>query len=1152
MTTLTTSTNSPPADGARAVEEFPERPAGSPTTPEWETELFLLQGADRSHLVGRAAALSRFLAEHPDTVLKDLAFSLNTEPPTGPSRLALVAGSVAELRSRLARACERLAEPQCRQVKDLLGIYYVDQPLHPEGRLAFLFPGEGAQYPNMLGDLFAPFPEVRAFIEHCDRLAAEAGREGLSRLLYLPADADADTRARAEQARRRLGNAMCSVLMADWAMARLLGQLGLEPYAMAGHSMGELAALGVAGCVEIDARWLGQVAATLDDLQRQEEGGDAAAVVLLAVGAGRATAAEVMRQQGGPSGYLAMDNCPHQTVLIGLPNAMAAVEAEFRARQVVCERLPFRRPYHTPLFQPFLGPLDQMFEGATFRPPQTRVYSCTTGRPFPADPAAIRRLAVDHWASPVEFTAMIEAMYADGVRLFVEAGPRGNLSAFVEDILRGRPFAALPANVQRRSGLTQLQHMAAQLSAHHVPLKLEPFYCRRDPRPVAWETRPAKVSVPTPAAAEKPLALHQRARSRGAVVAQYLGVMEQFLEVQRTVVENYLARRRSPSHPLPDPSDGKDDHAPAAARPPVKAGPLIGEIVEHVPGRELLMRRPLDLGEDLYAGDHTLGGRNVSNVDPHQHGLPVMPMTFSLEMMAEVAALLLPGKTVIALKDVRLLRWLPFDEDDPPRVEAFGRILPESPAGAGTRQVRVEIRDLGNTARPGTPKLVAAAGTVVLADDYPEPPLAGPFPLTNERPCRVTPAILYRNLFHGPLFHGVIATERCGDEGIEGRVRVLSRSGWFRSIRNPEVVLDPVLTDVAMHLLGCWHLEQPDQTGRILLPFELGGLELYGPPPEVGTELTSRGRTEQESPRHVVHGVDVLGADGRLRFRLTRAGYWRFYLPFGHVNFFGPKDEYFLSKDWPAALPPAGAGPARCLRLEPPADLLQAVVRSATARLALTATELRRFRAWNGTEQQLNDDLFDRIVAKDAVRSAWRDRHGERLFPADIEIETDGHGRAVARRRNGSDAELFPAVALARAGNLVVALAAFRARVGLAVERIGAQAPAFEETAFDPGERQLLECFGDRAEAVSRLWAAKGALAQALGKEGPRAIRAREVDPVSGFVRAVAPPAPSASEGKNPPSLVHRVGPEEAALTVWTARDGDLVAAVTFAEGEPA
>ena len=60
-------------------------------------------------------------------------------------------------------------------------------------------------------------------------------------------------------------------------------------------------------------------------------------------------------------------------------------------------------------------------------------------------PEEIRSLLVEHWTSPVRFRETIEALYADGARVFVEAGPRGNMTAFVEDILRGRPACAVAA-----------------------------------------------------------------------------------------------------------------------------------------------------------------------------------------------------------------------------------------------------------------------------------------------------------------------------------------------------------------------------------------------------------------------------------------------------------------------------------------------------------------------------------------------------------------------------------------------------------------------------------------------------------------------------------------------------------------------------------
>ncbi len=96
--------------------------------------------------------------------------------------------------------------------------------------------------------------------------------------------------------------------------------------------------------------------------------------------------------------------------------------------------------------------------------------------------------------------------------------------------------------------------------------------------------------------------------------------------------------------------------------------------------------------------------------------------------------------------------------------------------------------------------------------------------------------------------------------------------------------------------------------------------------------------------------------------RLTGAGYWRFYLPFGHVNFFGPKDEYFLSRDWPEAVPPAAAGapPRRCYVLDPPPDLKQPVLRAAGARVTMTPTELDTFNNWSGTDADLNDWFFGR------------------------------------------------------------------------------------------------------------------------------------------------------------------------------------------------
>ncbi|HEY7153279.1 MAG TPA: polyketide synthase dehydratase domain-containing protein, partial [Gemmataceae bacterium] len=499
---------------------------------------------------------------------------------------------------------------------------------------------------------------------------------------------------------------------------------------------------------------------------------------------------------------------------------------------------------------------------------------------------------------------------------------------------------------------------------------------------------------------------------RAAVMQQYFSAMEQFLDVEREVMEAFLTRRGSRG---------------ANATP--LAWPLLGEIVRHEPGRELVLRRRMDVDEDLYAGDHTLGGRDASAVDPSQHGLPFMPMAFSLEMMAEAAAFLLPGRLVVGMKRVRLQRWIPFD-DEPITVELIARVRPEA-----TDEVAVEVRDLGNAVRPGNADSSAVVGTVLLGERYPEPPPPEAFPLTREGPCRFTRHQLYageRRLFHGPLFEALDSTDRQGDEGIEGHLRTLPHSGLFRSTPEPNLLLDPLLIDASTHLLGCWHLGQPDRSGRTVLPYELGNVTFYGPKPAAGSRIKCRVRVENGSARQVSHRIDLLGPDDRLWCRLAPAEYWRFYWPLEFVDFFRHKERFLLAKDWPTLV--AGDS-VRCLRLDPPSDLCQPVHRTALARVTLTREEWKIFRLLKLSEQELTDWLFGRIAAKDAVRLLWFERHGQRLFPADIELGTDAGECVRPLYRGGVLIEELPRISFSSVSGTSAAAAVFGRDVRLILRR---------------------------------------------------------------------------------------------------------------------
>ncbi|MDY3561183.1 polyketide synthase dehydratase domain-containing protein [Gemmata sp. JC673] len=1115
-------------------------PATPPAT-GWDTVLFVLRGADRAELRARALSLVADLERRPDAELIPLAAALAAELQPGGARLAVVAGSHADLLARLTRAADRLGDPKVKQIRDSNGAYYFSEPLAEQGTVALLFPGEGAQYLNMLADLCGVFPEVEDTFAWSDQLSAEAGRPeaSLRRMLHLPLSATAEEKAAAEAELRGLGPSIFGVLLADQAIYRVIEHLKVPVAAMAGHSAGELGALLASGAMDTRESHGSRLPDIMEVMQRQEADAGGPDVALLAVGASKQTITEVAEAVAGGAVIVAMDNCPHQCVAVGPTHLVAAVESALAEKGVIAERLPFKRPYHTPLFEPYMGAFRELFAAVPFGGQHTPIYSCSTGALFPSDPDAMRELAVNHWVHPVEFTRLIENMHADGVRLFVECGPRGNLSAFVEDILRGKPFAAIPANVPRKSGPTQINHMVAQLVAHGVELNLGHLFGARDEDPAPgpltvladpvsgasvghWEGKGSSADLqqaaPTGPAGER------RAVGRSDfAVHDYLRVMGQFLDTQREVMSAFLGSPFVPSAPAPA-VDRLVPVEPVSA-PASEALPpfcLVETVVHHEPGREIVFRRVLDEREDRYASDHTLGGRGVSREDPGQNGLPVLPMTFSLEAMAEAASLLVPGKVVIGLRNIRLFRWLPLDPETT-TLEVRATVAVVDP-GTGAVEVRADVRDLGNSfLRDGAGKASAEA-VVLLADRYPDPPAPLPFELTDAVPCKSTVEDLRRNMFHGPVFQMIRTLDTTGREGIEGTLEVQSRDTWFRSNPDPQFALDPVLMDAAMHILGAWHLEQPDWTGRILLPFEVQKVEYFGPTPQVGAHVLVRGHNEQESARHFRHGLEVFDETGNVWLRLTGAGYWRFYLPFGHVNFFGPKDEYYLSREWAEAATgnsefgirnseqktqgnstPHSAF-AKCYFLEPPADLKQPVLRAAGARVTMTPAELAVFGTWSGTDAELNDWFFGRMLAKDAVRSAWSQKHGEAMFPADMETET-ADGRIVCRPRGAAKSEAFPNVAVAVADGKVAAFAAFAERVGIALQTVPKNATP-------------------EADAEARTAVACGAVADALGvpREG---CTLQSLDANTGAARVTA---------------------GGAAVRVQTARNKDAVVATTLCE----
>ena len=252
---------------------------------------------------------------------------------------------------------------------------------------------------------------------------------------------------------------------------------------------------------------------------------------------------------------------------------------------------------------------------------------------------------------------------------------------------------------------------------------------------------------------------------------------------------------------------------------------------------------------------------------------------------------------------------------------------------------------------------------------------------------------------------------------------------------------------------------------------------------------------------------------------------WRFYVPFGEVNFHGPKDQYFLSHRWhqveeqrsDVRRPDA---PLALVRLEPPVDLNQGSMLQVTAKVTLTPSELREYRRLEGLGDDVKGWLFDRNAAKDAIRLVWNEMTGQRLFPSDIEVEPMADGRFTAHRR-GASGESFPPAAIDRAARRRSPSRRPERKSSASRWRswVHRSRTAKRSRRRTPRSVRLLAAFrGDPAEASLRLQCARRAVARAAGLPEPddlEAVRVRGIVEGTGTV-LVAVVGVAMPEGRSP------------------------------------
>ena len=419
-----------PSDGAGTT-------ARQPGAVPW-----VVSGATKSALRDQAAALVSWLDRRPEQRPADVALSLATSRTRFEHRLAVVTPHDATPRTALAEWAAG-GSP--------LGVLEGVAP--GRTKLAVLFSGQGSQRLGMGRELYGRFPVfARALDEVWEGLDP-----GLREVMW-----GADARAL-----DRTGHAQPALFALEVALFRLVESWGVRPEAVAGHSVGEIAAAHVAGVFSLeDACALVSARARL--MQALPAGG-----AMAALQASRDEVEEAVRDSA-PGVSLAAVNGPRSVVVSGDEDAVAAVTARFTEQGRKTSRLQVSHAFHSALMDPMLEDFRQVARSLSYRPPEIDVVCDLTGDVARGTELCDPDYWVRHVRETVRFADCVRTMAADGVRTFLELGPDGVLSALAAESLP--EGLAAPALHPERGEEDTLVTALSRLHVVGVPVDWAPAF----------------------------------------------------------------------------------------------------------------------------------------------------------------------------------------------------------------------------------------------------------------------------------------------------------------------------------------------------------------------------------------------------------------------------------------------------------------------------------------------------------------------------------------------------------------------------------------------------------------------------------------------------------------------------------------------------
>ncbi|MEX0817261.1 MAG: acyltransferase domain-containing protein, partial [Gaiellales bacterium] len=430
------------------IEEAPpqqQAPAKDGDAPEPGLSPVLVSAKGDQALRAQASQLHSHLKAHPETSIADVGYSLAVGRARLPERAAIVCTERDQLLAGLAALAR--GEPAPGLLRASAG---------GEGKVAFMFTGQGAQRAGMGRELYETFPVFTAALDEVlEQLDPQLERP-LKEVLF------AEAGSPEAKLLDRTQFTQPALFALEVALYRLVESFGLHPDYLVGHSIGELSAAHVAGVLSLeDACKL--VAARGALMGALPDGGAMAAV--------RAEEQEVLESLEGFEDELALAavNGPNSVVVSGSGDALAKWAAGLEQQGHKVTELKVSHAFHSPLMEPMLAEFGSLAKSLAFAEPKIAIASNLSGELATNEELCSPDYWVRHVREPVRFAKGIDCLERAGVTTYLELGPEGILCAMAAECLEDDNDDSQPALVASlRSDRPEPRALVTSLTELHL------------------------------------------------------------------------------------------------------------------------------------------------------------------------------------------------------------------------------------------------------------------------------------------------------------------------------------------------------------------------------------------------------------------------------------------------------------------------------------------------------------------------------------------------------------------------------------------------------------------------------------------------------------------------------------------------------------